>query len=99
MECSDIYIMDELIKYLDYFVDKSKMVKLWIDCLIKLVFIMMFYVRVEREGDWFFYLVVVRKMFLYFFFLFYVNYVRYGFYYLCFMESLDSEVLLYFMKG
>jgi hypothetical protein len=31
---------------------KSKTVKLWVDMLIKPVFIMMMFVRAERQGDW-----------------------------------------------
>ena len=99
LERSDIHTMDELIKHLDYLADKSKTAKLWIDCLIKPVFIMMLYVRAEREGDWPLHLAAVRKMLPYFFSSSHVNYARYGLYYLRSMESLDSEVLSHFMKG
>ncbi|CAH3121622.1 unnamed protein product [Porites lobata] len=99
LERSDIHTMDELIKHLDYLADKSKTAKLWIDCLIKPVFIMMLYVRAEREGDWPLHLAAVRKMLPIFFSSSHVNYARYGLYYLRSMESLDSEVLSHFMKG
>ena len=77
----------------------SKTSKLWADCFIKPVFIMMLYVRAEREGDWPLPLAAVKKMLPYFFASAHVNYARYGLYYLRSMESLGEEELSKFMKG
>jgi len=41
---------------------KSKTSKLWLDCLIKPVLIMMMFVRAEREGDWALHLHAVSNM-------------------------------------
>lgn len=78
---------------------KSKTSKLWVDCLIKAVFIMMLYVRAEREGDWALHLVTVKAMLPYFLASGHVNYARYGLYYLGSVESLQEEQISQFMKG
>lgn len=91
--------MEELLERLDQAACASKTSKLWVDCFIKTVFIMMLYVRAEREGDWPLHLVAVKQMLPYFFASAHVNYARYGLYYLRSMESLDREELAKFMKG
>ena len=42
----------ELMKVMEDIAVKSKTAKLWVDMLIKPVFIIMMFVRAEREGDW-----------------------------------------------
>ena len=91
--------MDESLSYLDKAASASKTSKLWVDCLLKPVFIMMVYVRDEREGDWPLHLVAVKQMLPYFFAAAHVNYARYGLYYLRSMESLGHEEIFKFMKG
>ena len=66
---------------------KSKTSKLWIDGLIKPVFLMMRFVRAEREGEWPLHLSAVSDMIPYFFAAGHQNYARYGLYYLRSMES------------
>ena len=44
--------MEALLLVLDEAAGKSRTVKLWVECLIKPVLIMLRYVRAEREGDW-----------------------------------------------
>lgn len=95
----DVTSMEDLLAHLDNAARKSKTSKLWVDCFIKAVFLMMLYVRAEREGDWPLHLVAVRGMLPYFFASSHVNYARYGLYYLRSMESLQGEVLSSFMKG
>ena len=50
---------DELEQLLSDISSRSKTSRLWIDCVIKAVFIMMMYIRAEREGDWGLHLVAV----------------------------------------
>ena len=54
--------MDELNKELDTISAKSKTAQLWIDYLIKPVFIIMKYIRAEREADWALHLDTVKEM-------------------------------------
>ena len=91
--------MEDLLAHLDAAARKSKTSKLWVDCFIKLVFLMMLYVRAERKSDWLLHLVAVKRMLLYFFVSGHVNYARYGLYYLCSVESLQREELSMFMRG
>ena len=89
---------DELILFLDD-VASSRTAKLWVDVVITPVFIMMQYIRAEREGDWPLHLEAVQQMMPYFFASGHVNYARYGLYYLRSMEGMPSEVRDRFMKG
>lgn len=81
MRNENITSMDELLSYLDKAASTSKTSKLWVDCLLKPVFIMVMYVRAEREGEWQLHLVAVKQMLPYFFAAAHVNYARYGLYY------------------
>ena len=62
MRNENITSMDDLLSYLDKAASASKTFKLWVDCLLKPVIIMMMYVRAEREGDWPLHLVAVKQM-------------------------------------
>ena len=99
IQTNEFSCMDDLFQVLDDIANRSKTTKVWVDCLIKPVFIMMKYVRAEREGDWPLHLEAFSQMMPYFFAAGHVNYARYGLYYLRCMESLPSDVLEYFMKG
>ena len=79
--------------------EQSRTTKLWVDCLIKPVFIMMMYVRAEREADWPLHLKAVQLMLPYFFAAGHVKYARYGLYYLRSMEGLPHNALKCFMNG
>ena len=72
---------------------------MWVDVFIKPILIMMLYIREEREGDWPLHLQAVNLMMPYFFVSGYVNYARYGLYYLRSMQALPANVLEHFMKG
>lgn len=78
---------------------RSKTTKLWVDCFIHPVLIMMAFTRAERESDWPLHLWSVSQMMPYFFAAGHVNYARYGLYYLRSMESLPQEVQAMFLKG
>ena len=78
---------------------QSKTVKLWVDVVIKPMFITMAYIRAEREGDWLLHLSAFRQMIPYFFAAGHFNYARYGSYYLRSMEKLPQHVLDHFLKG
>ena len=56
----------ELLTHLDHAASASNTCKLWVDCFIKPVFIMMLYVRAEQEADWPLHLVAAKQMLPYF---------------------------------
>jgi hypothetical protein len=99
MSEGSITTMEELLARLDHAASTSNTSKLWVDCFIKPVFIIMLYVQAEREGDWPLHLLAVKQMLPYFFASAHVNYARYGLYYMRSMESLGPEELSKFMKG
>ena len=67
--------------------------------LIKPVFIMIMFIRAEREGDWPLHLEAFILMLSYFFAAGHVHYAQYGLFYLRSMEALPAKVLDRFMKG
>ena len=91
--------MDDLKYMLGDRASSHNTTKLWVDCLIKPVFIMMMFVRAEREADWPFHLCAVYAMMPYFFSAGHINYARYGLYYLRSMERLPRDLLDKFLKG
>ena len=78
---------------------QSMTTRLWVENLIKPVFIMMVFVRAEREADWPCHLCAVEQMIPYFIASAHFNYARYGLYNLRAMECLPLEVLERFMQG
>ena len=89
----------DLIYVLENIAKRSKTAKLWVDMLIKPVFLIMNFVRAEREADWLLHLQACKLMLPYFFAAGHVHYARYGLCYLRAMEALPEEVLDRFMKG
>ena len=79
-----LFTQEELFRYGDLNVllepisEQCRIIKLWVDCLIKAVFIMMLYVRAEREADWPLHLKAVQLMLPYLFAAGHINYARYG---------------------
>ena len=90
---------DELMNNLAKIAAESSTAKLWIENLVKPVFIMMAFVRAEREGDWPLHLWAVKEMLPYLFAAGHHHYARYGLYYLRSMEKLHGDVLDKFLKG
>ncbi|KAJ8351728.1 hypothetical protein SKAU_G00232040 [Synaphobranchus kaupii] len=83
----------------DQIASQSRTAKLWVEVLVKPVFLMMSYIRAEREGDWLLHLTTFRKMLPYYFAAGHVNYARYGLYYLRSMEKLPPHVQSHFLQG
>ena len=91
--------MEEFLACLEPLSAISKTSKLWIDCLLKPVLLMMKFVRAEREGDWLLHLHAAEEMIPYFFAGHHTNYARYGLYYLRTMQNLPPDLFPQFMKG
>ena len=53
---------DDVMVLLERKADDSRTTKLWVENLIKPVFILMLFVRFEREADWLLHLWTVRAM-------------------------------------
>ena len=81
-ENHDFESVDDLTNALKQISSESKTSKLWVDVIIRPVFLMMTFTKAEREGDWLLHLRTFRKMLPYFFAAGHVNYARYGLYYL-----------------
>ncbi len=91
--------MDELMQQLKARASRSKTTKHWVENLIRPVFLMLMFVRAEREGEWALHLWAVNEMIPYFFAAGHVHYARYGLLYLRSMQKLHEEVLKRFLKG
>ena len=68
---------EQLMSILNDKANKSRTAKLWTDNLIKPVFLMMIFVRAEREADWPLHLWAVEEMLPYFFASSHCNYARF----------------------
>ena len=90
---------EDLVISLEVLSEQSKTTRVWVDCLIRPVLLMMLFVRAEREGDWPLHLWAVQEMMPYFFAAGHHHYARYGLYYLRSMERLPTEILEKFLKG
>ena len=89
----------DLMEVLENIAKRSKTAKLWVDMLIKPVFLIMSFVRAEREADSLLHLQACKLILPYFFAADHVHYARYELCYLRAMEALPEEVLVRFMKG
>ena len=90
---------DEMLSILEERARVSRTAKLWVNCLVQPVLIMMLFIRAEREAEWPLHLLVVKLMMPYFFAAGHLNYMRYGLYYLSSMQRLPDDILVQFMKG
>ena len=79
--------MDDLLQELDAISVKSKTSQLWVDCPIKPIFIILKYIRAEREADWALHLDTVKEMIPLFFAAGHTHYARYALYYLRAMDN------------
>ena len=82
----DADTFDDLLQLLESRAVQNRTTKLWLDCLIKPVLIMMLFVHAERETVWVQHLHVLALIMPYFFAVGHVNYARYGLYYLRSMQ-------------
>ena len=71
---------------------RSRTSHLWVDCVIKAMFIMMMYIRAEREADFGLHMVAVKAMIPYFFAAGHVYYLRS-------MEAMPQKCRDKFLKG
>ena len=90
---------DDMMVFLEDVSSKSRTSKLWVDCLIKPVLLVMKYVRAERTGDWLLHLYVTAEMIPYFFAAGHINFARYGVYNLLQMINLPDHVMQRFLEG
>ena len=74
--------MVDLQQILEEMASRSRTSKLWIDCVIKPVLLMLRYIRAERQSDWALHLSAVHEMLPYFYAAGHINYARYALYYL-----------------
>ncbi len=77
---------------------KSTAAKLWADCLLKPVLIIMLYMRSEKEGEFQLHLRAIELMLPYFFSAGHIHYARYATYYMTSMKALPNHVLQHFTK-
>ena len=73
----DADTFDHLLQILERRAVQSRTTKLWLDCLIKTVLIMILFVSAEREAEWVLHLHAVALMMPYVFAAGHVNYTRY----------------------
>ena len=90
---------DDLMSCLECHARSSRTAKLWVDGLIKPVFLMMLFCRAEKEADWPLHLRAVSLMIPYFFATVHHNYARYGLYYLRSSEAMPDEICRQFLQG
>ena len=98
-QTQNMLCMDDLQHALTGTASQSRTAKLWVNCVIKLVFTIMEYVRAEREADWPLHIASVQEMMPLFFAASHFNYARYGLYYLREMEAMPEVVRQHFVKG
>ena len=95
----DVYSYEDLEKRMEYLAQKSMIAEHWINNLIRTVFLMILFVRAEREGEFRLHLYACPQMITYFFAAGHVNYARYGLCYLLSMSRLPPTILDQFLKG
>ena len=75
---TDLQTMVQLKSHLHQYCTKSMTSKMWVDCLIPPMFIVLLFVRAEGEGDWPLHLLAVEEMMPYCFASGHFKYARYG---------------------
>ena len=91
--------MSGLLQALDNTASQSRTTKLWVDCLIKPVFVILKYIRAERGADWALHLDTVKDMVHLFFAAGHVHYARYALYSQRTMEGLPDGIHAQFING
>ena len=77
---SKVDTYERMMEVLETNASQSKTTPWWVENLVKPIFIMMLFVRAEREGDWPLHLWAVKEMLPYFFAACHCNYARYATY-------------------
>ena len=99
LEDPSVQCYDDLMENLENRAKKSRTCRLWLDCLIKPMLIMMAFVRAEREADWPLHVLCVKEMMVYLFAAGHSNYARALLVYLRTIERLPPEILAHFLNG
>ena len=76
IDMNDSESYSDLMQILDERAIQSRTTRLWVDTIIKPVFMMMMFIRSERVADWPMHLWSVQKMIPYFFTAGHFNYAR-----------------------
>lgn len=97
-EDPSVQCYDDLMQNSENTAKKSCTCKLWHDCLIKPVFIMMGIVRAEKEADWILHMTCVKAMSMYLFAAGHSCYARALLIYLRAIERLPPEILAHFLN-
>ena len=84
---------NDLISTLEDVGSSSRTTKLWLDVVVKSVFIMMKFVRAAQEADWSLRLIALKAMLPYFAAAGHCNYTRYGLSYLIKMSQLPPDLM------
>ena len=90
---------EDMISTFQTLTDTSQLAKHWIKNLIYPVFLMMMYIRAEREGEFGLHLYCCKKMIPYFFAAGHWNYARDSIVYLRSIEKMPTNLLNRFMNG
>ena len=93
-----IQSMNALQTHLDNLCSRSRTTKLWISNIVRPTFIIMKFVRAERENDFLLHLKAVEDAIPYFFSAGHVIYARYGVHHLRQTQSLPEKVRCRFEK-
>ncbi len=99
IEQHQVKSMDQLVDILEKRSSRSRTAKLWVNVVIKSVFIMMLFVRAEREGDTALNAVATDLMLPYYYFAMHLHYARYLLYYKRSFEGLPTDILNHFLNG
>ena len=95
----DVQSTAQLKAQLQQYRGMSRTAKQWVECLVQPIFIMLLFVREEREGDWPLHILAVEEMMPYLFASAHFNYARYGLLYIRSMQHLHPALLKRFMAG
>ena len=95
----DMIEHNDLDRFLSSVSSKSRLAQHWVDNFIKPMFLIMLYIRAEREGEFALHLYACKQMLPYFFAAGHWNYARDGVAYLRAMEKLPTSLLNSFMEG
>ena len=99
IEKHEIENMDQLMAILDDLASQSRTTRVWVNVVIKSTFIMMMYVRGEREGNVALNVVSTDLMLPYFYFAMHLHYARYGLYFKRSFEALPEDIMNQFLNG
>ena len=90
---------EDLYEHLEEISKRSKTSAAWVQNVVKPVFLIMLFVRAEREGDWLLHLYSCWEMMPYFYAANHGNYARYGLIYIMYMLRMKDNIREKFMQG